>query len=147
MPRRFHLIALLVVVVLLVAACEGEKEATKERENSAQPATFTTVNVQDAHEQLDGNGGAIMVDVREPDEWATTGYPPAARLIPLAQFQQRAPDELPKDADIYLICNSGNRSAVASQQLIDLGYTRVFNVEGGIQAWLKAGLPTEPYTP
>jgi len=147
MARRFHLIALLVVIVLLVAACGGEKEATKERENSAQPATFTTVSVQDAHEQLDGDDGAIVVDVREPDEWATTGYPPAARLIPLGEFEQRAPDELPKDADIYLICNSGNRSAVASQQLIDLGYTRVFNVEGGIQAWLQAGLPTEPYTP
>ena len=147
MARRFHLIALLVVVVLLVAACEGEKEATKERENSAQPATFTTVSVQDAHEQLDGDDGAIVVDVREPDEWATTGYPPDARLIPLGEFAGRAPGELPKDADIYVICNSGNRSAVASQQLIDLGYTRVFNVDGGIQAWLQAGLPTEPYTP
>ncbi len=147
MTKRFLLIALLVIVALSAAACGSSQENTKQSDPTEQPATYETVSVQDAHQELNGSNGAIIVDVREPQEWAATGYPPDARLIPLGQFAQRAPDELSKDTDIYVICNSGNRSQVASQSLIDLGYTRVFNVDGGIQAWLQAGLPTDPYTP
>ncbi|MCZ7538689.1 MAG: rhodanese-like domain-containing protein [Anaerolineae bacterium] len=46
-----------------------------------------------------------------------------------------------------MICNSGNRSRVAAEALIRLGYSQVYNVDGGIQAWRKAGLPVEPYKP
>jgi rhodanese-related sulfurtransferase len=147
MTKRFFLIALLVIVALSAAACGSSQENTKQSEPTDQPATFQTVSVEDAHQKLNGDNGAIIVDVREPQEWTATGHPPDARLIPLGQFAQRAPNELPKDTDIYVICNSGNRSQVASQSLIDLGYTQVFNVDGGIQAWLQAGLPTEAYTP
>jgi len=147
MARRFLLIALLAVIALTAAACGSSDRTAQNNDNPGQSATFETVTVQDAHEKLNGNDTAVIVDVRNPDEWAATGYPPNAHLIPLPDFQQRAPNELRKDADIYVICNSGNRSRVASQILIDLGYTRVFNIDGGIQAWLQAGLPTEPYIP
>jgi len=147
MIRRFFLIALLVIVALSAAACGSSQASTKQSEPTDQLTTYETVSVQDAHQELNGSNGAIIVDVREPQEWSATGYPPDARLIPLGQFTQRAPNELPKDTDIYVICNSGNRSQVAAQSLIDLGYTRVFNVDGGIQAWLQAGLPTEAYIP
>jgi rhodanese-related sulfurtransferase len=89
----------------------------------------------------------VIVDVRNPEEWATTGVPPGAALIPLPQFEQRASQELPKDKPIYVICNSGNRSRTASESLIKDGYKTVYNIDGGIQAWLRAGLPVEPYSP
>jgi rhodanese-related sulfurtransferase len=133
------------VLALALTAC-GEKKKDKKIDPSPTPATYTTMSVTEAHDRLSQNPSAVIVDVRQPEEWATTGVPVGAKLIPLPDFEQRAPAELPKDQDIYVICNSGNRSRTASDILIKLGYTKVFNVEGGIQAWLQASLPTEAYT-
>jgi rhodanese-related sulfurtransferase len=46
-----------------------------------------------------------------------------------------------------VICRTGNRSQTASEILVGLGYKQVYNVDGGITAWLDAGLPVEAYTP
>jgi phage shock protein E len=146
MIKRIIALVILLALVLTAAAC-GDSNDKKQSENSSQPATFETLTVQTAYDQLSKNGAAIIVDVRNPEEWAATGIPVGAKLIPLPEFGARAPNELPKDQDIYVICNSGNRSRVASQQLIDLGYTHVYNIDGGIQAWLSAQLPTEAYSP
>ena len=109
--------------------------------------TYVTVEVQQAFDALSADKDAQIVDVREPDEWATTGVPVGAVLIPLGQLEQRAPTELAKDKPVYVICNSGNRSRTGSDILIKLGYAEVYNVAGGIQAWLKAGLAVEAYKP
>jgi rhodanese-related sulfurtransferase len=135
MSRR-SLLWLVVLLALAIAACGGSDKIT-----------YTTLAPQKAFDQLSTNANAVIVDVRNPDEWATTGVPPNAALIPLPEFEQRAPQELPKDKPIYVICNSGNRSTVASAILIKDGYKKVYNVDGGIQAWLRAGLPVEPYSP
>jgi rhodanese-related sulfurtransferase len=144
MSRRalFWLVVLLAVLGLVLAACGGEDD----KESSAL-ATYKTLSVQDAYDQFSKSSSALIVDVRTPDEWAATGVPAGAALIPLPEFEQRAPNELPKDKEIYVICNSGNRSQVAAQILTQSGYQNVININGGIQNWLLAGLPTEPYTP
>jgi rhodanese-related sulfurtransferase len=129
-------IILLVILGSGLAACGKDKT----------PASYTTLSVQKAYDQLRQSRDALIVDVRNPDEWATTGVLPGATLIPLPEFEQRAPRELSKDRPIYVICNSGNRSRAASDILIKLGYKHVFNIDGGIQAWLSAGLPVVPYT-
>jgi rhodanese-related sulfurtransferase len=135
MSRRSFL-WLIVVLALVTAACGGSDKTN-----------YTTLSPQKAYDQLSKSTDAVIVDVRNPDEWATTGIPAGAALIPLPQFEQRAPQELPKDKPIYVICNSGNRSTVASAILIKDGYKKVYNIDGGIQAWLRAGLPVEPYSP
>ena len=48
-----------------------------------------------------------------------------------------------KDKPVYLICASGHRSAKGAKTLLELGYTEVYSVSGGIQAWLSAGLPVK----
>lgn len=82
--------------------------------------------------------GAVLVDVREPDEWAA-GHAPSARHIPLGQLGARAV-EIPKDTDVYVICRSGVRSARAVQALAGAGW-HALNVDGGMQGWHAAGLP------
>lgn len=140
---RWALLALLVVAAIALAACgSGGKTAAV-----TAPNTYTTVGVRQAHDALNADPDAIIVDVRTAQEWATTGVPTDAVLITLDQIAQRAPGALPQDQPIYLICNSGNRSRVAADALLKLGFTSVYNVDGGIQAWMRAGLPTEPYTP
>lgn len=82
---------------------------------------------------------AIVLDVREPGEWAA-GHAPGARHIPLGDLSRRA-RELPSDRDLLVICRSGNRSARAANVLLGLGFSRVTNVRGGMLAWARAGLP------
>ncbi len=84
--------------------------------------------------------GAVLIDVREQDEWDAV-HVPSATLIPLSEFQTRY-TEMPKEKEIVLICAGGIRSAQAAQFAAQNGYT-VVNLEGGIKAWMADGLPVE----
>lgn len=99
-------------------------------------------DVQRTAEALrDDSGRAVLVDVREPHEWRT-GHAPGARHVPLRQL----PDELeslPRNAPLYLICRSGNRSHTAAAYLKQAGFEQPINVKGGMLAWERAGLPVE----
>jgi rhodanese-related sulfurtransferase len=85
--------------------------------------------------------GALLIDVREPDEYAQ-GHPPGSTLIPLGQLEKRLAElSGSKDKPIALFCRSGNRSSQAQKILERAGFTAAVNVEGGLVAWQKAGLP------
>ena len=99
--------------------------------------TPTVVDVREASRRQ--AAGALLIDVREPAEW-NQGHAPQATLIPLGSVPNRLTD-IPRDRDVLLICRSGNRSGSAQRQLQQLGYQRVFNVTGGMNAWTSAGLP------
>lgn len=80
---------------------------------------------------------AIMVDVREQDEW-DAGHAVNAVHIPLAEVPARV-GELPEvDGTLPIFCRSGNRSGRAVQWLVAQGYD-VINAEGGMLAWNAAG--------
>lgn len=85
--------------------------------------------------------GALLVDVREPHEYAEV-HAEGALLMPLSEFEARYA-ELPEGRDLVMICRSGARSARAGQYLLDKGYTSVVNLGGGTLAWAEQGLPTE----
>lgn len=82
--------------------------------------------------------GAVLLDVREQNEWSA-GRAPKARHIPLGQLAART-RELSTSRQILTICRSGARSARAAGQLRRLGFT-VIDVAGGMRAWEAAGLP------
>lgn len=85
--------------------------------------------------------GALLIDVRTPGEFVQ-GHAPGATLIPLDQLQQRLGElRAAQDQTIALICRSGNRSGQAQVILEKAGFTKAVNVEGGMNAWAKAGLP------
>jgi rhodanese-related sulfurtransferase len=84
--------------------------------------------------------GAVLVDVRQPDEYETARVP-GAQLIPLVDVPERI-EEIPSDERVYVICGSGGRSAKAVEYLNNQGYDTV-NVAGGTKAWLEAGHPVE----
>ncbi len=84
--------------------------------------------------------GALLVDVREQNEW-DAGHLPGALHIPMGQIPGKVAD-LPRDRKIIVTCRSGNRSGTIKDYLIDEhGYSDVHNQLGGILAWQVAGLP------
>lgn len=93
-------------------------------------------------EELDelGTTNIMLVDVREPDEYAA-GRVPGAVLIPLATVPDRT-DEIPKDSTVYLICASGGRSMNAAEYLDANGWDTV-NISGGTKAWIAFGKPVD----
>lgn len=99
--------------------------------------SFDTVGVRELANAIER--GTIVIDVREPFEHAT-GVIDGALLIPLADVVAGTRD-IPKDAEVHVVCRSGNRSVTASQALVDAGFENVVNVGGGMIAWEAAGLP------
>ncbi|MFA6121285.1 MAG: rhodanese-like domain-containing protein [Sideroxydans sp.] len=84
--------------------------------------------------------GALLLDVREPDEYAAV-HAVNAKLIPLGEVGTRLKEiEAYKDKPVAVICRSGRRSAQAVSLLKESGFTQVVNVEGGTSAWVQAGL-------
>lgn len=92
-----------------------------------------------ARERLDQ--GALLLDVREPDEIAQgtpLGAQPLSRGFLELRIERLAPD---LDQPIMLLCESGARSLFAAASLQQLGYRQVYNVSGGFQRWKAEGLP------
>jgi rhodanese-related sulfurtransferase len=84
----------------------------------------------------------LLLDVREPNEY-NSGHLPDALHIPLSQIKDRA-DELAKytSRPVIVYCARGVRSSSAASALAKLGFARVLELRGGLQAWVDAGLPT-----
>lgn len=84
---------------------------------------------------------AVLLDVRENDEWAA-GHAPGAVHVPMGQVVQRL-DELITmlpDRPVHVVCRSGGRSARVTAYLKQAGWDAV-NVDGGMRAWAAAGRP------
>lgn len=98
------------------------------------------ISPRDASETM--ASGALMIDIREADEWEEVRIP-GARFQPLSEINDWYED-LPRDRPIILQCRSGNRSAMATAALIrQAGMNNVLNLAGGIIAWHQAGLPID----
>ena len=82
--------------------------------------------------------GAIVIDVREPDEYVA-GHVPGARLVPLARLAH-VRDDLPRGEPVYVICASGNRSKSMASLLAHQGFDAI-TVAGGTGAWIQSGRP------
>jgi sulfur-carrier protein adenylyltransferase/sulfurtransferase len=100
------------------------------------------VDPADVRDQL-GNG-AVVIDVREAEEWST-GHIPGAKHVPKSFLESRIEGSAPdRDEHVILYCQSGNRSAWAARTLLDdLGYSNVESMTGGITLWKDRGYDVE----
>jgi sulfur-carrier protein adenylyltransferase/sulfurtransferase len=90
------------------------------------------------------SNGAVVVDVREAEEWST-GHIPGAKHVPKSFLESRIEGAASdRDQHLILYCQSGNRSAWAARTLVDdLGYTNVESMTGGITLWKDRGYHVE----
>lgn len=83
---------------------------------------------------------AVIVDVRENDEWKTEHIADAVH-IPLDQLKDRLPElQAYKDTTVIAQCRGGKRSLKAMEVLKSAGFTKVYSMDGGLQAWTEQGL-------
>lgn len=108
------------------------------------PAPFSSISVDQAH-SMATTGEITLVDIRNEKEWNQTGRP--INSIGLTLNTGRWESDIlnllknDKSKPIALSCLHGPRSVEAAYRLHEAGYEKVFNVEGGMTAWLNAGLP------
>jgi adenylyltransferase/sulfurtransferase len=93
------------------------------------------LSVRELKARIDAGRLPLILDVREPFEAAICSLP-GARLIPLGELPRRL-GELDRSAEIVVHCKSGGRSARATALLQERGFTRVFNLTGGILQWIS----------
>jgi rhodanese-related sulfurtransferase len=89
------------------------------------------------------SGAAMLVDVREKEEWKQERVPGAVHLsrgMIEAEIEERIPDT---SASIICLCGGGSRSALVAESLQKMGYANVRSMAGGFRAWKAGGLPTE----
>ncbi len=93
------------------------------------------INVKELKERMEQGDELLLIDVREPDENAEFNI--GGKLIPLGSLMQQAEDELEdeKEKEIVVYCRSGNRSGMAKQLLLQMGFPKVRNLLGGMLEW------------
>ena len=115
-------------------------EATNRGREDAAWAMLTSLPAveETGIEALDGlRADAVLLDVREPEEYAY-GHVPGAINLPQAELATRLA-EVPRDRPVFVICESGMRSLRSTQFLRQMGYDHLTNVRGGTAAWRKSG--------
>ena len=107
-------------------------QATKTQIEELSPA--------EAKSEIDA-GGVALVDTREPHEYEEA-HIEGGRLVPPGVLPDEIASVVPDQSQrVILYCRSGNRSGKAAQEMSELGYENVANVDGGILAWQEQGLP------
>ena len=116
---------------------------SSEFENIVDDAKSRIKEVSVAETRVRIDAGAILIDVREDNEWQAGHAANAVHLgrgIIERDIVQTFPD---KSTELILYCGGGYRSALAADNLQKMGYTNVFSMAGGWKAWNDAEAPTE----
>ncbi len=104
----------------------------------------SAVSVETVKDAIDKREDVLVIDVRTPDEFRE-GHLPGVLLLPLQDLRyqpERTEMTLAdKEKTMYLYCRSGGRSGQAVKILQNLGYTRVYSMNGGILAWKDHNYP------
>lgn len=126
--RNFAALGLSLLLAVALAGCAS-------REEEAETTSYQQITAEEAKSMMEEQPDAVVLDVREQDEY-DAGHIPGAVLLPVGTInEETAASAIPeKDTVVLVYCRSGNRSKTASQALADLGYTQIYEF-GGIKDW------------
>ena len=116
-------------------------------------AEVDKISAEQAQQRLKEDSNALLIDVRDAADIPSTGVPASGANISLGMLPIRADRELPEEwidaklqdrsCQIITTCFAGMMSAMGAKVLKDMGFTNVCYMEGGMDAWNEAGLPTD----
>ena len=133
------------LTIVPAAFAQGLPPAVAQKVQAAQKQV-KTIGMEEYRKVVENPGGTLIVDVREPQEYAA-GHVPGAINIPrgVVEFkiwnQVGYPANTQMDQPIVLQCQSGNRASLAAQSLADLGFTHINAVVMSLDDWQKSGHP------
>ena len=123
------LFAVLLAVVFAAGGCQTEL------------ATYKDIASQELKAMIDQKENFTLVDVRTPQEFSA-GHIQDAKLVPVDEIEHALHEgKLGTNEQIVVYCLMGTRSSQAAKILANQGFKKVLNLQGGTQAWQKAGYP------
>jgi glyoxylase-like metal-dependent hydrolase (beta-lactamase superfamily II)/rhodanese-related sulfurtransferase len=103
--------------------------------------TVKLVKPQDLSAQIRSGTAPVLVDVRLPREWAQNRIAETLLNMPLNELPKQR-GQLDPGMPVATVCNSAYRSSLGASMLLRAGFREVWNLEGGTEAWMEAGMPT-----
>lgn len=128
---------LLIGILGLLLAFQSCKDEKKE-------ATITVITPQEVYDAVYGNNENVqLLDVRTLEEFGASHLKNAQNICVTNDDFQEKVKSLNKDKPVYVYCEKGGRSATAAKILSEMGFTEVYDLQGGITNWEEKGLETE----
>jgi len=137
-PILCGMLVIMLTLAISLTSCASTPPSTPPSTPSSTNLTFENATVNEAQQLIIEESDITILDVRTQQEY-DFGHIPNAILIPVDELDDRL-GELDETKAILVYCRTGV-SAQASQTLTDNGFSTVYNLEGGIVAWEKAGAP------
>jgi phage shock protein E len=142
--RKAAVLCLIALATFAFSACGMAEPMGKPMEKPAASAStnqgatagaqYHKISPQEAKDRMEKNAKVIILDVRTKGEY-TEGHIKNAINVPNESITTQQPQELPdKNAEILVYCHSGNRSRQASEKLVKMGYTKIYDF-GGVNTW------------
>lgn len=136
MSKKLILIST-VVVSLFTVSCGNSQNQTSE---TAIASTEVIVNVDaKTFGELSASPMGTILDVRTPEEWAEGTLKDAVKIDYQGNNFETEIENLDKNAPVYVYCKRGGRSSSAADILKEKGFTKVYNLDGGITSWQENG--------
>ena len=134
--NKISVLVALVIVLLTISSCEAQK-------NSKEGTIAKDLNVSEFKKLVEANPTGQIIDVRTPEEQAQ-GYVTGAKFVDFfeANFDTEIA-KLDKTKPVYVYCKSGGRSGKAMKKMNSMGFSEVYNLNGGMMAWEGAKYPTK----
>jgi rhodanese-related sulfurtransferase len=126
------------LILMLVAFTVAAQSDYDKKLKSLYRNSVKTIQPTDA-KKLMGNPKVIFIDTRAPEEFKVS-HLPSARFLNYNNFTTEDLKKLPKDCKLVVYCSVGYRSERVGEKLLELGYTDVLNLYGGIFEWKNEGL-------
>ena len=133
--RIVRFAALALAAAVISTACSGS--------DAAETFVELVTPERAAEVVADGGDDLVLLDVRTPDEFAQARLADAINLDFYAADFRSQLQTLDPEATYLVYCRTGNRSATAVEMMQELGFARIYEIDGGIAAWYEAGFPIE----
>jgi rhodanese-related sulfurtransferase len=134
---------ILTLSITFISCAQNKKEANTDTATTTMEAVQRKVITLITPEELSKvNNGIQLVDVRTPKEYAEGHIPNADNINFYDPNFAEQIGKLDKDKAIYIYCRSGGRSGRAAQQLKKMGFTKIYDLQGGIMNWNKNNFET-----
>lgn len=132
--KKTLIFILCITALVFFTSCSSPKQQTENPPSSENTTLYTKITPEEAKNIMDNEDNVIILDVRTQEEF-DSGHIEGAILLPYDQISEKASEVLPdKNQTILVYCRSGNRSKTASETLISMEYTKVYDF-GGIIDW------------
>ncbi|MEP2670316.1 MAG: rhodanese-like domain-containing protein [Cyclobacteriaceae bacterium] len=129
--------SLLALVFILIPALQAQTAYDKKLE-SLYKNTVPQINPAEVKRKKDEGKQIIILDIRSPEEYAVS-HIPDAKFVDYKEFKTEDVRNIDKDAEVVVYCTVGYRSERIGEKLLDMGFTNVKNLYGGIFQWTNEG--------